>query len=66
MEDAKSIDTLMPTNGYLEMNENGKDVNVKKYRGMIGSLIYLTVSRPYIMFSVYMCVHYQSAPKNLI
>lgn len=45
MEDAKSIDTPMATNGNLEKNENGKDIDVKKYRGMIGSLLYLTASR---------------------
>ncbi|XP_050915943.1 secreted RxLR effector protein 161-like [Lathyrus oleraceus] len=64
MEDAKSIDTLMPTNGNLERNENGKDVGLKKYRAMIGSLIYLTASRHDIMFSVCMCVRYQSTPKE--
>ncbi|XP_050915760.1 uncharacterized mitochondrial protein AtMg00810-like [Lathyrus oleraceus] len=64
MEDAKSIDTPMPTNGNLERNENGKDIDVKKYRGMIGSLLYLTASRPYIMFSVCMCARYQLIPKE--
>lgn len=37
MEDAKSIETLMPTNGKFEKDENGKDVDVNKYRGMIES-----------------------------
>ncbi|XP_050876618.1 secreted RxLR effector protein 161-like [Lathyrus oleraceus] len=64
MEDAKSNDTSMPTNGNLERNENGKDVDVKKYRGMVGSLLYLTSFRTYIMFSMCMCTHYQSAPKE--
>ncbi|XP_050886237.1 uncharacterized protein LOC127091593 [Lathyrus oleraceus] len=64
MEDEKSIDTQMPTNGNLEKDENGKDVDVKKYRDMIGSLLYLTVSRSDIMFSVCMCTHYQSNPKE--
>ena len=64
MEDAKSIDTPMATNGNLEKDTNGKDVDVKKYRGMIGSLLYLTASRPDIMFSVCMCARYQSAPKE--
>ncbi|XP_050890207.1 secreted RxLR effector protein 161-like [Lathyrus oleraceus] len=64
MEDAKSIDTPMPTNGKLERNENGKDVDMKKYRGMISSLLYLTTSRPNIIFSVCMCARYQSASKE--
>ncbi|XP_050908490.1 secreted RxLR effector protein 161-like [Lathyrus oleraceus] len=64
MEHGKTIDAQMPTNGNLEKNENGKDFDVKKYRGMIGSLLYLTTSRPGIMFSVCMCAYYQSAPKE--
>ncbi|XP_050893319.1 secreted RxLR effector protein 161-like [Lathyrus oleraceus] len=54
----------MATCGNLERNENGKNVEVKKYRGMIGSLLYLTASRPNIMFSVCMYARYQSAPKE--
>ncbi|XP_050915544.1 secreted RxLR effector protein 161-like [Lathyrus oleraceus] len=64
MVDAKSIDTPMVTNGNLERNENGKNVEVKKYRGMIGSLLYLTAFRSDIMFSVCICVRYQSTPKE--
>ena len=29
---AKSIDTLMPTNGNLDWDESGKDIGVKRYR----------------------------------
>lgn len=64
MKDAKLIDTPMPTNGNLERNKNAKDFNVKKYISMIGSLLYLTASRPNIMFSVCICVCYQSTPKE--
>ncbi|XP_050897253.1 secreted RxLR effector protein 161-like [Lathyrus oleraceus] len=64
MEDAKSIHTQMPTNGNLERNENGKDVDFKKYSGIIVSLLYLTESRLNIMFSMCMCVHYQSTLKE--
>ncbi|KAJ9536501.1 hypothetical protein OSB04_un000338 [Centaurea solstitialis] len=35
----------------------------KLYRGMIGSLLYLTASRPDIMFSTCMCARYQANPK---
>ncbi|XP_050909295.1 uncharacterized protein LOC127123078 [Lathyrus oleraceus] len=64
MEDANSIDTLMPINGNMERNGNGKDVDVKKYIGMIVSLLYLTASKSDIMFSVCMYAHYQSDPKK--
>ncbi|XP_058774788.1 secreted RxLR effector protein 161-like [Vicia villosa] len=54
----------MATNGNLDNDENGKEVDVKLYRGMIGSLLYLTASRRDIMFSVCMCARYQSYPKE--
>jgi len=33
------IDTPMPTNGNLDKDENGKNVEVTKYQDMIGSLL---------------------------
>ena len=44
----------------LNTDEEGKRVDQKLYREMIGSLLYLTVSRPDIMFSVCMCARFQS------
>ncbi|GKA99589.1 hypothetical protein Tco_0827583, partial [Tanacetum coccineum] len=41
-----------------------KPVNETLYRGMIGSLMYLTTSRPIIQFSTYLCVRYQANPKE--
>ena len=60
MDGAKEINTSMVTNGNLGRDEKGKDVDVKTYRGMIGSLLYLTTSRPDIMFSICMYARYQS------
>lgn len=54
----------MPTNGNLDKDENGKYVDVKRYRCMIGLLLYLTTYRSDIMFSVCMCARYQSALKE--
>ncbi|XP_059638597.1 secreted RxLR effector protein 161-like [Cornus florida] len=48
----------------LNKDEKGKEVDIKKYRGMIGSLLYLTTSRPDIMFSVCLCARFQSCPKE--
>ena len=59
MDGAKEIDTPMATNDNLDRDEKGKDVEVKRYRGMIGYLIYLITSRPDIIFSVYMYAQYQ-------
>jgi hypothetical protein len=45
----------MPTNGHLDLDEEGNSVDQTLYRFMISSLLYLTASRPDIMFSVSMC-----------
>ncbi|GJU57691.1 retrovirus-related pol polyprotein from transposon TNT 1-94 [Tanacetum coccineum] len=44
--------------------KSGESVDSTKYRGMIGSLLYLTASRPDIMFSVCLCARFQEAPKT--
>src|ERR1041384_619307 len=64
MVDAKPMNTPMPTNGQLDLDPNGKDVDQKVYRSMIGSLLYLCASRPDIMLSVCMCARFQFAPKE--
>ena len=48
----------------LEKEEDKPNVDNKLYRGMIGSLLYLTASRPDIMFSVCLCARFQSSPKE--
>ena len=58
MVNAKSIKTPMPTNGHLDLNEEGKTMDIKVYRSMIGSLLYLCASRPDIMLSVCMCARF--------
>jgi hypothetical protein len=45
----------MPTKVTLDLDPNGKEVDQKLYRSMIGSLLYLYASRPDIMLSVGMC-----------
>ena len=54
----------MATKTHLEQNPNGKDVDQKVYRSMIGSLLYLCASRPNIVLSVGVCARYQEAPKE--
>ncbi|GKE18748.1 hypothetical protein Tco_1426325 [Tanacetum coccineum] len=53
----------METQKPLLKDEDGKEVDVHMYRSMIGSLIYLTSSRPNIMFVVCACARYQVNPK---
>ena len=64
MDDCKPIKTPMPTNGHLDLDEGGKPVDQTLYRSMIGSLLYLTTSRPSIMFSVSMFGRFQANPKK--
>ncbi|GJX56665.1 putative ribonuclease H-like domain-containing protein [Tanacetum coccineum] len=59
----RTASTPMEINKALTKNEDGKDVDVHLYRSMIGSLIYLTSSRPDIMFSVCACSRFQVQPK---
>ncbi|XP_019248739.1 PREDICTED: uncharacterized protein LOC109228006 [Nicotiana attenuata] len=64
MENANSIGTPMSPTTTLEEDKNRKNMDETMYRGMIGSLLYLTASRPDIMFSVCKCARFQSAPKE--
>nr|XP_016469421.1 PREDICTED: uncharacterized mitochondrial protein AtMg00810-like [Nicotiana tabacum] len=64
MENAKSIGTPMSPTTILDEDNNRKKVDETMYRGMIGSLLYRTASRPDIMFSVCKCARFQSAPKE--
>ncbi|GJT51094.1 putative ribonuclease H-like domain-containing protein [Tanacetum coccineum] len=59
----KTASTPIETQKPLPKDEDGEKVDVHMYRSMIGSLIYLTSSRPDIMFAVYACARYQVNPK---
>src|SRR5918911_3880977 len=64
MKDCKPINTPMASNGHLNLDAEGNSVDQTLYRSMIGSLLYLTASRPDIMFSVCMCARFQAGPKE--
>ncbi|KAL6337946.1 hypothetical protein AAG906_005411 [Vitis piasezkii] len=64
MEEAKVMKTPMSPSIKLDMDEKGKSIDSTMYRGMIGSLLYLTASRPDIMYSVCLCARFQSCPKE--
>ena len=64
LENAKAFGTPMSLSTKLGKDEKGKPVDVKLYRGMIGGLLYLTASRPDIMFSVCLCAQFQFYPNE--
>ena len=64
MKKCQEASTPMTTSTYLDLDENGKSMDESKYRGMIGSLLYLTASRPDIVLSVCLCARYQANPKE--
>jgi hypothetical protein len=46
MDDSKPLSTLMSTTTALDADEDEEPVDQKEYRSMIGSLLYLTATRP--------------------
>ncbi|GJR57517.1 putative ribonuclease H-like domain-containing protein [Tanacetum coccineum] len=61
--DVKTAITPMETHKPLLKDADGEDIDEHMYRSMIGSLMYLTSSRPDIMFAVCACVRFQVNPK---
>ncbi|GJW67838.1 putative ribonuclease H-like domain-containing protein [Tanacetum coccineum] len=60
----KTASTPMETQKHLLKDVDGEDVDEHLYRSMIGSLMYLTSSRPDIMFAVCACARFQVNPKS--
>nr|GEW05451.1 putative ribonuclease H-like domain-containing protein [Tanacetum cinerariifolium] len=63
LTDTKSASTPIDTKNTLLKDLDGEDVDVHTYRSIIGSLMYLTLSTPDIMFAVYACARFQMTPK---
>ncbi|GJW61823.1 hypothetical protein Tco_0111158 [Tanacetum coccineum] len=64
LEDSKPTKTPMSTEIKLTKDDEADFVDSSKNRGMIGSLLYLTASRPDIMFSVCLCARFQENHKT--
>ncbi|KAJ9541769.1 hypothetical protein OSB04_028275 [Centaurea solstitialis] len=64
MTDCSPIKTPMPTGNLLGPDLAGKSVDQKIYRSMIGSLLYLTATRPDIMFATCFCARFQANSKE--
>ncbi|GJY21923.1 retrovirus-related pol polyprotein from transposon TNT 1-94 [Tanacetum coccineum] len=63
LEDSKPMKTPISTETKLTKDVEGESVDNTKYRGMIGSLLYLT-ARPDIMFSVCLYARFKGDPKT--
>ncbi|GKD86884.1 retrovirus-related pol polyprotein from transposon TNT 1-94 [Tanacetum coccineum] len=62
MESTNPVDTPMVEKSKLDADLQGKEVDPTCYRRMINSLMYLTSSRPDLVFVVCMCVRYHAKP----
>ena len=58
LTDCSSAKTPMDTANKLEVNSKESKVDISNYRCMVGSLLYLTASRPDIMFATCLCARF--------
>nr|GFC24876.1 retrovirus-related Pol polyprotein from transposon TNT 1-94 [Tanacetum cinerariifolium] len=61
-ESCDPVDTPMVEKSKLDEDKEEKAVYPSHYRGMIGTLLYLTASRPDLQFAICMCARYQARP----
>ncbi|GJS66834.1 hypothetical protein Tco_0681398 [Tanacetum coccineum] len=66
MESSDPVDTPMVEKSKLNEDTQGKAVDPTHYRGMVGTLMYLTASRPDLTFVVCMCAWYQAKPQKAL
>jgi hypothetical protein len=64
MAELKPVSTSMSSAASLGPDEDGDVVDQREYRSMIGSLMYLTATRPNIQFAVGLCARFQSSPRS--
>ncbi|GKC42952.1 retrovirus-related pol polyprotein from transposon TNT 1-94, partial [Tanacetum coccineum] len=62
LHNSDPVDTPMVERTKLDEDLSGIPVDQTRYRGMVGCLMYLTASRPDLVFAVCMCARYQSKP----
>jgi hypothetical protein len=64
MAELKPVSTLMSSAASLGLDEDGEAVDQREYMSMIGSLLYLTATRPNVQFAVGLCTRFQSSPRS--
>ena len=64
MEDCKPVITPMQTSCKLRKDDDSKSTDQRKYRSMIGSLLYVTTFKPDVMQTVGQVARFQAEPKE--
>jgi hypothetical protein len=64
MVELKPVSTPISTATSLGLDEDGEAMDQREYRSMIGSLLYLTRTRPDIQFAVGLCARFQVSPRS--
>jgi hypothetical protein len=64
MAELKPVSTPMSTVTSLDLNKNGEAADQRDYRSMIGSLLYLTATRPDIQFVLCLYACFQASPRS--
>jgi hypothetical protein len=64
MAKLKHVSTPMSMTTVLDPDENGELLDQRQYKSMIGSLLYLTATRPDIQFVVCLCARFQPSPTH--
>jgi len=62
LDEVKHVSTPMALNTKSNLDQSSKLASEKVYRGMIGSLLYLIISKLDIMFTICLYARIQSAP----
>jgi hypothetical protein len=63
MAKLKPMSTSMSMATVLDLDENGDIVDQREYMSMIGSLLYITVTRPDIQFTMCLCARFEPSPR---
>jgi hypothetical protein len=64
MTELKPVSTPMSSTASLGPDEDSEVVDQREYMSMIGSLMYLRVTRPDIQFTVGLCARFQASPRS--
>jgi hypothetical protein len=64
MAELKPVSTPMSSAASLALDGDGEAVDQREYRRMIGSLLYLTATRPDMQFTMGLCARFQASPRS--